>query len=113
MKIPQYSLGAWVGAVKTQFSRAQFYTSLFPLAFSMIAARSQLLEWFPWLPFPVIIAAVILVYLMLMLLDYIFVLKPEIEFGTAQGLKHKNPAMDILKRMDDWLKTQEENDEYK
>lgn len=100
MKLPQHSFGTWVGAVKTQFSRAQFYANLFPLAFSMIAARAQLLEWFPWLPFPLIIAGVVLSFLLIMVLDYMFVLKPEIEFVTAQSLKHKNEAMDILRRLD-------------
>lgn len=101
MKIKQYHSGEWVGALKAQFGRAQFYANLFPLAFSMVAARAQLLEWFPWLTFPMMVVFILLIYVAIMILDYMFVLKAEIEFSTAQSLKHKNPAWDVLRTLEE------------
>ncbi len=94
--IKQCVAPVWIGAVKAQFGRAQFYANIAILIFSMIGARTQLLSWFPWLNFGLLLLLFVLLYCLIMVLDYVFILPSEMVYLNHQGLMHKNRAMDVL-----------------
>lgn len=96
----QHNFGPLLGAIKVQAGRSQFYAGLVQTVLVAVAARTQLLDWFPWLPFWVVLSGIAVLWIATGLIDYLFILPAEIEFTNRQSTTHPNPAMDILRRLD-------------
>jgi len=101
--VKQHQLGQLPGAAKSSFGRVLVYMGY--ANFSMIAAMSYatfsgtLLQYIPWLTFKIFLAIMVAGLLVVMLLDYKFMLPSEWSFTQEQMWRHMNPTRAELKRM--------------
>lgn len=93
--LKQYSIGAWLGSIRSVFSNAQFYMGM--VNFGMIAILAydgtvgkQLKVWFPWLNFWLYFLAFVVGYLLLMLFEWKIVTPSIMTMSNEQGYKHKS-----------------------
>lgn len=96
----QYNPGEWLGGLKVQSQRAGAYYNYIALVFSAAAAYGQLRQWFPWLTFTMVIITLVIMFVIVMMLDYVFVVKSENLYNTRQVYRHGSPAtidLQILK----------------
>lgn len=105
MKPPQYNLGIWLGAIKSQLNRVAAYYGMVSLLLVAVAARPQLEAWFPWLNFWLILAGLAALVLVLCVGDYVLVLKAENSFAAHQVWVCDNPTKDYILAI---IKTQDQ-----
>lgn len=93
----QYNLGAKIGAYWTHLQMGATY--LTPFSFAMMAttlwavAQNQILILFPWVSFPLVFAAtMVLFFVILPLFDYKIMMQARTEYAVAQNSKFKNPT---------------------
>lgn len=91
----------WLGGLQVQVSNSMFYmnlisTAMMILTFWYTAGYQIQGRYAQWLNLWMFIGFVILVFVAVMILDYIFVLPSRQAFTNEQACKHENPAMDEL-----------------
>lgn len=99
MKLKQFNLGRWFGALRIHAQSAQFYVALIQLFLVAAAAIRTIQEWFDWVTYPMLIIALITIYLLAILFDHIFVYKSVISYTTGQAYIDENPAVRDLKHI--------------
>lgn len=92
--LQQYNLGEWLGAAITQASNAQFYNGLIQYGLVAVAATAQIQKWFPWVTFPMLLATLLLLFVLIMILDFKFVTPARWTFTNRQAWKHESPIKD-------------------
>jgi hypothetical protein len=104
MKIRQYHIGSWLGALRSQAASAQFYVSIIQLGLVAVAAIRTIQEWFPWLTFPMLVILLGGLYLAAMVFDYVLVFPSVVSFGASQAYKHPNPMADDIRTIKEELR---------
>lgn len=105
--LKQHQLGQFPGAAKSIFGRTLVYVGY--ANFSMIAAMAYttfsdpLVHYIPWLSFRMFLGVLAIGLLVVMLLDYKFMLPSEWNFSWRQQWKHANPIREELKKLWDKL----------
>lgn len=91
----------WIGALQVQLSNSLFYMNVVFMGMSVMTfwytAGYQVADaMFPWLTLPIFVGFVVLVFIIVMLLDYKIILPARQAFQNEQACKHENPAMEAL-----------------
>lgn len=105
--LKQHQLGQFPGAAKSVFGRSLVYVGY--ANFSMIAAMAYttfsdpLVHYIPWLTFRMFLGILVIGLLVVMLLDYKFMLPSEWNFMLKQQWRHVNPTRAEFKKLRDKL----------
>ena len=109
--LKQHQLGQFPGAAKSVFGRTLVYVGY--ANFCMIAAMAYetfsepLLQYIPWLTFRMFLAVLVGGLLVVMVLDYKFMLPSEWNFLLKQQWRHVNPTRAEFKKIRDKLEATE------
>jgi len=100
----QYNFGPWLGGLKGIFNNSTFYLSLINFVLIAVTAYHTTLsgkinEYAPWFSFPLFLAMMVVLVLVVMLLEYKFMIPSSITFGNAQMYAHRNPIRRDLERI--------------
>ena len=101
MKIPQFNLGPWFGALRLQAQNAQFYVAAVQIFLVSIAAIRTIQEWAPWFTFPMLVAGLVVLYLGAIIFEHVFVYKSVIHYTTSQSWIEENPAVRKLRDIEE------------
>lgn len=110
LKVKQYNVGPWPGAVMDLYSRTGVFINvvsniMLAATFYATGGRAFLQLYFPWMNFWVFLALLISSYLTAMVLYYVFIMPSSLSFVNRQWYMHKNP---VQKDLDEIKKELEE-----
>lgn len=102
--LKQHDSGVWLGALRSQVANTQFYIGFVQFGLVAITAYHTTLGgwfniYFPWVTPVVFVLLGVLLYGIIMLLDYKFVLPSLVAFGNRQSYAHENPVKEDLVRV--------------
>ncbi len=91
-----------IGGTYNQFMRTLAYWSAINSVILLVLAWDTgigrlIRSWFPWLSFPLFLFSVPIVFLIIMLVDFLVVLPAVYAFANRQQATHENPIYDELK----------------
>ncbi len=101
----QYHTGVLLGALYSEFTTSMGYYNLINSVFIALMAWNMptvmnLRERMAWLSFPLFIGMLLAIIILIMLIDYKFFLPSRQEFSNQQWIKHKNPMVRQLERIE-------------
>jgi len=90
-----------IGGFQVQIGNALFYMNLVFMSMSVMtfwytAGYQVSSAYMPWLTLPIFVGFVVLLFIIVMILDYVIVLPARQAFQNEQACKHENPAMEAL-----------------
>ncbi|KKN23701.1 hypothetical protein LCGC14_0902260 [marine sediment metagenome] len=107
----QYNLGPWLGGFKDLASRTMVYVSA--ISFTQITATfyyttlfPNLKETVPWLTFWMFFGTLVLMVLVIMLIEYKFILPSSYTFLNEQEYKHENLIRKDIRLLQEEMKTE-------
>ena len=105
----QYNLGPWLGGLKDLASRAIFYLSLLNFVqisatFYYLTLRPNYLQYISWLNFWTYFGTLTFLVLIVMILEYKFIIPSMYTFLNRQEYLHQNLLKKDLKEILDKLK---------
>jgi hypothetical protein len=94
-------LPGWVGALQVQIMNSMFYmnlisTGMMIMTFWYTAGYQIQNRYAPWFNLWTFVGMVILIFAIVMVVDYIFILPTRVSFTNEQACKHNNPWMDEI-----------------
>ena len=92
---------AWIGAIQIQIQNGLFYinlisTGMMVLTFWYTAGYPIRDRYLPWFSLWMFIGLLGLIFVIVMVVDYKWILPSRLAFTNEQSCKHENPAMDAL-----------------
>lgn len=98
----------WLGAVQVQITSTFFYVSVVNTILLAITfwytAGYRIQRFVPWANIWIFLGSAIVLFLIVMIIDFKFILPARQAFQNEQACKHENPAMDSLNRIEADLK---------
>lgn len=110
----QSKMPAWIGAFQVQVMNSFFYLNLISSAMMILTfwytAGYQIADkYFPWLSLRMFVLVVIILFGLIMFIDYKFILPSRQAFINNQSFKHENEAMIAIRDIQERLKRIEES----
>ena len=104
----QYNIGPWLGGLKDLASRAVFYLSLLNFVqisatFYYITLKPNYQQYFSWLSFGLYFGVLAFLTLVVMFLEYKFIIPSMYTFLNRQEYSHQNLLRQDLKKILDKL----------
>jgi hypothetical protein len=105
VKIKQYNLGKWVGIYYSQLinslSIVGIGNSLINLTTLWAVANKSIVQFFPWLTYPILLGAIFVIVLVILpVSDYAFLYSTRQRYLNEQACKHDNPIIKKLVAME-------------
>jgi uncharacterized membrane protein len=91
----------WIGAFQVQIQNSLFYMNLVFMSMSVMtfwytAGYQVSSTYAQWLTLPIFVGFVVLLFIIVMIVDYKIILPSRQAFQNEQACKHENPAMYVL-----------------
>ncbi len=111
--VRQYNFGPWLGGLKDLFSRTTLYISIINFILIAITAyevtlKSLILQYVPWMSFWVYFLTLVAIVLLVMVLEFKFIVPSHYTFINKQEYEHQSLYAKDLKEIKERLKMIEE-----
>ncbi len=112
--LKQYNIGSAVGGLKDLAIRTMVYVTAINFLLLVVTAysvtlRDFMIQYLPWINFPMFIGAIIVTILIAMVIEYKFILPSTWGFTNRQQYEHRNPIREDLSEIKERLTGIEEH----